>query len=1049
MQPTNSSRQNGIIAWFAGHGVAANLLLISVLVLGVLSLNSIRKEAFPSLEPDRITVSVTYDSGDAKQAEEGIAIKIEDAIEAVAGIKRITSTSNANGSRVVIEKTSSYDLDLLLSDVKTKVDAIYNLPVDAEKPVIDKATRRDHAITVQLYGDADRRALQPLAEQLKIDLLAQPGIKEVSFQGKAEPMISIEVDENRLQAYGLTLSDIADAVNAESGTAIGTSLRNGDKVVRLKASEQSYRVGEFNDIVLQSSRNGGLVKLGDIAKISQQYEDDPYVMSRFDGQPAIAVEIVMDDFGDVTDIVDQANEVVADWHERALLPENTELVTWYDKSELITDRLSLLGKNAVTGIILVFIVLALFLNLQVALWVAMGLPFVFCGTLLLLGDNYMGMTLNEMTTFGFIMALGIVVDDAVVVGESIYSERRRHGDTLNNTISGTLRVAVPTLFGVLTTVAAFVALSNVEGTLGKIYAQFASVVAICLLLSIVESKLILPNHLAHIDTHKKVNPGILGLWNRLQHRCDAGLQWFTQQVYRPMVSAALKLRYAVVLAFLALLVLVVGLPMTGKVKVGFFPDVPGDTIVANLSMETDAGFNLLEQHLLRLQQLANQIDSELSKDSSSENSGIVALQVLAESDSSGQVTIELGDNADYSSRELSKLWQERAGTLEGVKKLKFVTAFEAIDNFKVELKANDRDTLTVAGAQFRQALGQIPGVSGIDDNLSAKQPQLRFELTQQGRALGFTTSGLSRQILQIFGGEIVQRYQLDRDEVKVRIRYPEAQRQTLADVNAAKLRAPDGSVVALADVAVIETEMEVSERTRIDSQSAVYLTAAVDKEQVSPNELVAQLERDFVPKLQANHPSLNIHFAGEAEAQKESSDSLLQMFIMALLAIYALLAVPLRSYIQPLLIMTAIPFGIVGAILGHWFNDLTLSLLSLNGILALTGVVVNDSLLLVSRYNELRQELPTKEAIIESCSDRLRAVLLTSVTTFAGLAPLLSETSTQAQFLIPAAASLGYGILFATIITLVLIPALMLIQEEIKALFSHLSSNRSCTMENA
>ncbi|QIZ75617.1 efflux RND transporter permease subunit [Ferrimonas lipolytica] len=1024
-------KPNGLISWFAANSVAANLLLVGVLVLGLLTVGDIRKEAFPSLEPSRVTVSVTYDSGDAQQAEEGIAIKIEDAIESVAGIKRITSTSNASGSTVVIEKTSSYDLDLLMDDVKTKVDAIYNFPADAENAVIEKATRQDHAITVQLYGDSDRRTLQALAEELKIDLLAKNGISEVEFQGKAEPMISIEVDENRLQSYNLTLTDIATAVNAESGTAIGTSLRNGDKVVRLKAAEQSYRVTDFANIVVHSSAEGGVIFLGDIADISQQFEDEPYVMSRFAGQAAIAIEIVMDELGDVTDIVAQANEVVTDWHDRGLLPAGVELVTWYDKSDLITDRLSLLTQNAITGIAMVFIVLALFLNLRVAFWVAMGLPFVFCGTLFFLGDNYAGMSLNEMTTFGFIMALGIVVDDAVVVGESIYSERRRYGDSLHNTIGGTMRVAVPTLFGVLTTVAAFYALSNVEGQMGKLYAQFATVVTICLLLSVVESKLILPSHLAHLDTHKKVNPGILGLWNRIQHGCDMGLQWFSDNIYRRVISWVLQLRYAVILGFITLFVLVVGLPLTGKVKVGFFPDIPGDTIVASVSMQTDAGYGLLEDHLLTLQQQALIVDNEMSDANSS---GIDALQLLAESDSSGQVTIELSDDANYSSREFVKQWQQLAGNPEGVKKLKFVTAFEGLDNFKVELKASDFDILTAAGGEFRQALGEIQGVSGIDDNLSSKEPQFRFELTQQGRALGFTTSDLSRQILQTFGGEIVQRYQLDRDEVKVRIRYPEQQRQTLADVNAAKLRAPDGTIVALTDVVVIRQEMELSERTRIDSQSAVYLTASLDKEQLASNALVAQLQRDLVPQLQANYPSLSIHFAGEAEAQQESSESMAKMFLMALLGIYALLAIPLRSYVQPMLIMTAIPFGIVGAILGHWFNDLTISLLSLNGILALSGVVVNDSLLLVSRYNELRKDLHIKEAITEACTGRLRAVLLTSVTTFAGLAPLLSETSMQAQFLIPAAASLGYGILFATVITLVLIPSLLLIQEEIKAL---------------
>lgn len=1043
-----SPKQNGIIAWFAGNSVAANLLLVGIIILGLMSLNSIRKEGFPSLEPSHVTVSVSYDSGDAKQAEEGIAIKIEDALETVSGIKRITSTSNANGSTVVIEKTSTYDLDTLLTDVKTKVDAIYNFPADAENPVIEKARFQEHAINVQFYGDTDRSTLQALAEQMKVELLAQNNIREVVFQGKAEPMISIEVDETRLQAYNLTLTDIANVVNAESGTAIGTSLRNADKVVRLKAAEQRYRVADFANIVLKSGSDGSVVRLGDVAKIELGFEDDPFVTSRFDGKPAIALKLVMDEHGDVTRLVDQANAVVADWHLRGALPDNVELVTWYDQSGFITDRLSLLMKNAVTGIALVFIVLALFLNLRVAVWVAMGLPFVFCGTLYFLGENWMGLSLNEMTTFGFIMALGIVVDDAVVVGESIYSERRKFGDTLDSTINGTMRVAVPTLFGVLTTVAAFVALSNVAGIMGKIFAQFAVVVTICLLLSIVESKLILPNHLAHLDTHKKVRPGLLGLWNRIQHGCDAGLQWFTENVYRPTIDWALKLRYAVVLGFVTLFVLVIGMPMTGKVKVGFFPDIPGEVITANVTMQTDAGYGLMENNLLALQAQALQVDQVLSDQYQASQSSMAAVQLLAESDSSGTITIELSKDAAYGSNEFARKWQQLAGNPEGVKKLSFETSFAGPDDFKVELKASDLEILAQVGAEFRQVLGQTQGVSGIDDNLSAKQPQFRFALTQQGRALGFSTSDLSRQILQLFGGEIVQRYQLGKDEVKVRIRYPEKQRQTLSDVNAAKLRAPDGSVVALTDVATVTQEMETAERTRIGAQSAIYVSASVDKTVIAPNELVAQLQRDLVPELKAKYPSLKIHFAGEAEEQQESSDSMIEMFVMALLAIYILLAVPLRSYIQPMLIMTAIPFGIVGAILGHWTHDLTVSILSLNGILALSGVVVNDSLLLVSRYNELRKQLAVPEAISQACTGRLRAVLLTSITTFVGLLPLLGETSMQAQFLRPAAASLAYGILFATVITLVLIPALLMIQEELKAFLKRLWPSSESIVEN-
>ena len=1023
-----NAQYGGIIGWFARNPVSANLLLISVIVMGVLSSGSIRKEAFPSMNPDTIRVSMTYDSGVPKLAEEGIAVKIEDALEGVPGIKRVTSTSNAGGSEVLIEKKTDYDLDTLLTDVKTKIDAIYNFPVDSEKPTITKGRRQDHAIWVQLYGDLDRLSMQALAERLKVDLLNKPGISDVSMVGKAEPMISVEIDEGKLQAFGLSLGDVADAINRESSTALTTSLRNGEKVIRLKSAQQAYHSAEFARIPLLSSRNGAQVNLGDVANIQDTFEDNPLVLSRYNGKNGIAIELLMDQYGDVTDIVEQANQVVANWHAKGKLPANVELVSWYDKSTMITERLSLLTSNALTGIALVFVVLALFLNLRVALWVAAGLPFIFFGTLYFMTDSYTAMTINEMTTFGFIMALGIVVDDAVVVGESVYSTRQAEGDSLNSTIKGTLKVAVPTIFGVLTTVAAFGALSQVSGGLGRLYSQFGTIVTICLLLSVVESKLILPAHLAHVNTRKKTNDR--NWWERIQHVADSGLVWFNNKLYKPAIGLALRFRYAVVLFFIAIFILVIGMPLTGSVRVAFFPSIPGDVVRASMSMQTDAGFGQTASNLNWLEKTALQADRQLSANG---ESGLGSLQVVASADDSGSIAIELNKTANYTVKDFADVWKSLAGSPEGVKKLKIRSRREMVDNFKVEIKASDESSVLAAGQQFKQALQGIAGVSGIDDNLSPGQPLLRFELTEQGRALGMDTAQLSKQILRLFGGEVVQRFQRDKDEIKVRVRYPENARKTLADVMVANIRLDDSSVVPLTTVATISSDYQQDEITRIDNLRAVYISAAVDAEQISSNELVATVQSTIVPSLEAQYPGLSIHFAGEAEQQAETTSSMSGMFMLALISIYVLLAVPLKSYIQPVLIMTAIPFGIVGAILGHWWNDLTLSILSMNGILALSGVVVNDSLLLVSRFNELREEgLSLHDAITESCTSRLRAVLLTSFTTYGGLMPILGETSKQAQFLIPAAASLGYGILFATLITLILIPALLLIQSEIK-----------------
>ena len=1028
---SDSLRGGGIIAWFARNPVAANLLMLLVIVLGIMSVGDLRKEAFPALEPDSINIGITYDSGSATQSEEGLAIKIEDALEDVIGIKSITSTANGSGANVSVEMQSGYDLDALMRDVKSKVDAISNFPSEAKKPVITKAQRESDALSLQLYGDTDRYTLQALAESLRSDLLSNPNISQVNLNGWLDPMMAIEVNEARLQAYGLTLNDVQQAINQNSSSTSTAVLRNDNLYLQLKASEQAYLQEDFAALPLINSTTGRQLLLGDVATIRDTYDDNTSVLSRFAGHQSIGLEIISTGQDDIINTVDAAYDVIAEWRDQGKLPAGVELSSWQDSSESITDRLRLLVTNAGMGILLVFVLLALFLNVRVAFWVAMGLPFIFFGTLYFMGESYAGLSLNQFTTFGFIMALGIVVDDAVVVGESVYAVRSAEGDTLANTVKGTMRVAVPTLFGVFTTVAAFYALSQISGGLGQLYAQFATVVAICLVLSVIESKLILPAHLAHLNTHRQRSSNrVTRGWQWLQNGADNGLNWINDRCYRPLIDFALTNRYAVILLFVALFLLVMAMPFNGSVRMSFFPEIPGDRVRAQVSMLNDASYGQTHAALNQLEQQAYAVDRELIGNADTP-SNIANLQVMSSSDQEGQVTVELADDASYDIGTFTRRWRAMAGNPEGVKTINVRSRYGSVDALRIELRANDDSILTQAGEQLKNSLEAIPAVNGISDNLTPGQPQLHLKLTQQGRALGMTTDQLATQLFQAFSGQVVQRYQRNSDEIEVKVRYPESDRQNPANVLNSRVRTPDGAVVPLSSVASVSYGFTRDSITRIDGKRAVYLSADVDKEQLSSTELVSRLRATLVPELERQFPGLDIQFAGEAEEQAETQSSMLNVFLIAMLVIYMLLAIPLRSYIQPVLIMTAIPFGVVGAILGHWFNDLSLGILSLNGIIALSGVVVNDSLLLVARYNDIKQTAGSlTEAISEACRSRLRAVLLTSATTFAGLVPLLGETSRQAQFLIPAAVSLAYGILFATVITLILIPALLLIQED-------------------
>lgn len=1026
----NKAYTSGIIAWFASNPIAANLLMALVMILGLLEVGSIRKEAFPSIDPDTLTVSIEFNSGSAKQSEEGLAFKIEEQLEDILGIKSVTSASTGHGTIVTVEKQSDYNLDTLLQDVKTKVDAISSFPVDAKNPVVEKSERQQHSLWLQLYGGKDRHQLQQLADQLKTDLLEHTAINRVSVSGELSPMMVIEIDEERLQTYGLSISEVEDAINRNSSTPINAVLHNATTYLQLQASKQAYVTADFAQLPLITTGSGHQVLLGDVANIRDTFDDSTAVLSRYNQHTSIALQVITTGQDDISESVSGAREVIKRWRDTGNLPSSVELDSWYDRSTVIEERLQLLIKNAATGIVLVFILLALFLNLRVAFWVAAGLPFIFLGTLYLMGDRFLGLSLNEFTTFGFILALGIVVDDAVVVGESVYSVRLREGDTLQNTIKGTMLVAVPTLFGVFTTVAAFFALSNIEGFLGEIYAQFAVVVTLCLLLSIVESKLILPAHLAHLNTQKSTPKNfVTKSWHRIQGAANDLFVWLDEQCYVRVIRWALHYRYAVTVLFIALFALVIAMPFTGAVRLSFFPDIPGDTISGNITMAQDSSFGMTHQNLSRMESDAYAIDYELSGDG---NGYIKSLQIISQSDQSGSVTIELQKDTPYHINQFTRRWRERVGHPEGSRSVNIQSSPRMVDALRIELRATDDQVLSQAGKAIKQALLQVNGVSGIKDNLQPSLPQMTLSLTQQGRALGLTTAQLAQQIMQAFSGQVVQRYQRNSDEIEVKVRYPENDRRSPADVLKASIRLIDGTIVPLSSIAKINYNYTRYTITRIDGKRAVYLSADVDKELISATELVTQLKQGSALQLEQQYSGLDIQFGGEAEQQAETQSSMGQVFMIALLIIYMLLAIPLKSYIQPVLIMTAIPFGVVGAILGHWINDIALGILSLNGIIALSGVVVNDSLLLVARFNDLQSTSNSRlEAITHACRSRLRAVLLTSLTTFAGLLPLLSETSFQAQFLIPAAVSLGYGILFATVITLIIIPSILCIQLDV------------------
>lgn len=1023
--------RTGWVAWFARNPVAANLLMVFILVVGTMTALNLRVEDFPSFPPDSISVTVVYDSGSAATTEESVTIKLEEALNGLPGIEQLASTSTGSGTEMTIQKTSDYSLDALYQDVKNRIDAISSLPDDAEKPVISRQVEEEEVLSVHLFGHVEQATLQQTATMLRDQLLAQPAIEEVFTTGRQTPEISIQIDEQRLQALGLSLSDVADRIAAASVIQSGGELYSENGTLVVKADQARYHQREFEAILIRETADGQRLTLVDVAHVSDGYAQSG-VISRLDGIPAIELAVKMYSSSSIMDSAEAARAEV----EKVIntLPDGVEIAIWNDSSGFIGERLGLLLDNSLMGIALVMFMLSLMLNVRLAFWVGVGLPVIFAGAMLLIGPNFYDLTINEITTFGFIIALGIVVDDAVVVGESIYAEREKRGANIEATIRGAQRVTLPTVFGVLTTVVAFLSLALVDGRMGKIFSLFAYAAACCLIFSLIESKLILPAHLAHLKMKptSRSNPIARG-WGWLQGHVSRALNYWIRKLYRPFIHKALQLRYATVTLALTLFVLVVGMVPSGKISAVFFPDIPENLVTVSLTLEDEAGYGLAQAQAIELEQIGLQVSRELQEKYQLLVPPLKHVMTTT-TDNSATLIAELSprDQRPFTTDVLLEEWEDAVGPMEAVRRLLFTADHDDDADLSIELRSQDADLLRAASRRVRDELAGYAGVSGVQNSLKAGQVQLDLELKPAGQAMGLTTIMLAQQIQQAYQGYEVQRIQRGRDEVKVKVRYPDAQRRSMEDLQNAHIRTNDGRVVPLLSVAEITPRYVANEIERIDRSRVAVVTGDLDKEVANDEDILDAMEAGLFSELRRDHPGLTIALTGEAEEKEKATSSIELAFAVALIAIYALLAIPLKSYTQPLLIMTAIPFGIIGALLGLWLHDLPLSILAMFGILALSGVVVNDSLLLISRFNEYREAgKPVKLAMVESCCSRMRAIILTSVTTYVGLVPLILDTAESAQMLIPAAVAMGYGILFATMITLILIPALVMIREDL------------------
>ncbi len=1044
---------NAVVAWFARNRVAANLLMAVIVGAGLLALPDIREEVVPELDPEIISVMVPYLGAAPEEVEEGVCARIEEAVASLTGVKKITSTAAEGVGTVLIEVLEGIETRELLDDVKNRVDAIETFPDETEEPIVQHQLVKRQVINVAVSGQADEKTLKRIGERVRDDLAALQGITQVELSSARPYEISIEISETSLRRHGLTFGRVAEAVRRSSLDLPGGSVRTSGGEILLRGKGQAYLGEEFESLILLSRPDGTRILLGDVANVVDGFAETDQA-SRFDGEPAVLVTVFRVGEQSAIEIASTVKDYVKEAARH--LPTGISLTTWRDDSRVLRSRLELLTRNARFGFVLVVISLALFLRLGLALWASLGIPVSFLGAILFM--PHLGVSINLISLFAFIVVLGIVVDDAIIVGENIHRHYEAGTPGLEAAIRGTTEVLVPVIFGVLTSVAAFSPLLALGGTTGQMFRVLPLVVIPTLLFSLVESLLILPSHLSHLRRAPLTAVG--RAWGLFQSTFTRSLKWFIDNIYGRILDWSLEWRYLTVTIGIFTLMFSIGLWFGGWIKFQFLPDVEADNVVALLTMPRGTPPDVTARALRQLEDSAQRMQQEVERGgehvvahtlTSIGEQPFLATQFRPGSAGAGQsvsgahlgeINIQLvsSEERTVSSLDVGNLWRQLTPPIPDAVELTFSTSLvNAGEDINVQLTSGRLEDLERASEELKQYLGQYAGVDEIADSLLAGKQEIKLSILPTAETLGLTLADLSRQVRQAFYGAEAQRIQRGRDEVKVMVRYPSSRRRSLTDLETMRIRTPSGAEVPFALVAGLSLGRGPANIRRVDRDRAVNVTANVDESQSNSNEIIADLQGTFLPDLVRRFPGLNFSFEGEQRNQRDLLNDLADGFLIALLAIFALLAVPLRSYLQPLIIMSAIPFGLVGAVLGHLLLGMDLTILSMFGIVALAGVVVNDSLVLVDYVNRRRREgLPAVQALRLGGRSRFRPILLTSVTTFLGLTPLLLEKSIQAQFLMPMAVSLAFGVLFATFIALIVLPSAYLILEDLKNLSARL-----------
>jgi multidrug efflux pump subunit AcrB len=1050
---------SGPIAWMARNSVVANLLMGFMLIAGAFIGSGIKQEIFPEVSLDIITATAVYPGASPEETEQAICLRFEEAVRGVDGVKRIHCNAGESSATGWFELQTGVDADKVLQEVKSAIDRIRTFPADVERPIVSLPASQAQVISMVIYGDLDERTLRESAVTMRDEMLALDEVSKVALSGVRGYETVIEVRREDLRRYGMTMSQLAQAIRSSSIDLPAGSLRTGSGEILVRTKEQRFSASEYGALTVLSRPDGTRVMLRDVATLRDDFTET-FTEATFNGSPAVMLTVSRTGKQTPKGV---ASAVQAFTEKKlAELPPSVKVATWMNRSEMLSARMDLLTRNAATGLLLVIIVLALFLEIRLAFWVTIGIPISFAGAFLLVPA--MGASVNMISLFGFILVLGLVVDDAIVVGENIYSHRQRGHGIEYSAIEGAREVGHPVIFSILTTVAAFSPLAIVGGMMGKFMWAVPVVVVSVLFCSLVESLLILPAHLNHEPKDARwVKP-----FHFVQGGIDRILQRFLQGPFRRAVSVAVSYRYATIAFLMLSALMTAGMIKGGIIQFRFFPPIESDRVNANISLtegvpaeETRA---IMATVVAKAQELIAEYDAEQGQPTSR---GIYAL--LGNRQSGGgpgdfglggsgvshkasiRISFEEENIRGFSTIDFERRWRKAVGKLPGVVNVSFRSSLGPDFGAPIMIQFSHADTeqLEEAADRLRQELESISGVTDIEDGRSSGKEQMDLKLTQGARSAGLGQSDLARQVRSaLFGTEAV-RQQKDRDEVRVMVKLPKSQRANMSDLDELMIRTPNGGEMPLREAASISKGNAYSGITRKESKRVLSVSARVQASIVTADEVNADLRKTILPAILADFPGLSYSFQGERREREESFRDLGKAGAIALLVIYILLAIPFRSYFQPLAVMSAIPFGFVGAALGHYVLGMPLTFISMMGILALAGVVVNDSLVLVDFINRYRrQEEDLERAVVEAAIRRFRPIFLTSMTTFFGLLPMLLETSMQAKFLIPMAVSLAFGVLFATFVILFLVPSVYLVLEDIgRVVFGHGKKSAAADLE--